>query len=174
MVHSANTQSAYNHIASLGVDRAEIIIYGHSLGGSIAMHLAARVKTYKMLIVENTFTKLRYQVCPNETLADYLLYPLQLDGWETIAEVGKIAQDEHKKSLPMVFMHSKSDPRVNVKFSSYLYNAAVAHGLKPLRIQCDSNDHHCTKSPSYTGDIGRIMDWTREVNRSASVFATPT
>lgn len=41
------------------VDKDKIVLYGHSLGGAVALHLAAlNVKRIAAVIVENTFVKL--------------------------------------------------------------------------------------------------------------------
>jgi len=135
------------------------------MGGSVAAHLAVRVKKYKMLIIENSFTTLRHMIIPMRILSDYLLYPLQLDGWETITQIKTLTQapptgllDDQKKP-PIVFLHSISDPRVNVKFSKMMYDEAAKDGIKVLRYECNSTTHSCTDSPRYTNEIIEIMAW---------------
>ncbi len=62
-------QAALDHLIEaeeLPIDRAKIVLFGHSLGGSVALHLAADNPTRcAAVIVENAFLKVvRLPPCP--------------------------------------------------------------------------------------------------------------
>jgi alpha-beta hydrolase superfamily lysophospholipase len=110
---------AWQHLKTLQPDPKKRLIYGHSLGGAIAIDLAAQPGQQQQargLIVESTFT----------TLADiakslsYPWLPLQLLLSQKFDAVDKIAQ----VGMPVLIVHGTSDRYVPSRFSEKLYEAA--------------------------------------------------
>lgn len=110
---------AWQHLKTLQPDPDKRLIYGHSLGGAIAIDLAAQPgqqQEARGLIVESTFT----------TLADiakslsYPWLPLQLLLSQKFDAVDKIAQ----VGMPVLIVHGTSDRYVPSHFSEKLYAAA--------------------------------------------------
>ncbi|HEX8883011.1 MAG TPA: alpha/beta fold hydrolase [Noviherbaspirillum sp.] len=110
---------AWQHLKTLQPDPKKRLIYGHSLGGAIAIDLASQPGQQQQargLIVESTFT----------TLADiakslsYPWLPLQLLLSQKFDAVDKIAQ----VGMPVLIVHGTSDRYVPSHFSEKLYAAA--------------------------------------------------
>lgn len=115
--------AAWRHLASLQPDPEHRYIYGHSLGGAVAVDLAHRLRDDGLpaaagLIVESTFT----------TLADiarsfsYRWLPVQLLLSQKFDSLDKIAAVD----LPVLIVHGTGDRYVSPHFSEELHAAARA------------------------------------------------
>lgn len=110
-----DAQAAYNYVLSRpNVNRENIIIYGESLGGAVAIDLASR--NYSSgVIIDAAFTnvldmaKIRYPFIPGFLVGD------QFDSLAKIASI----------KAPKVFMHSRDDEVVPFQLGKELYDAAV-------------------------------------------------
>jgi alpha-beta hydrolase superfamily lysophospholipase len=110
---------AWQHLKTLQPDPKKRLIYGHSLGGAIAIDLAAQPGQQQQargLIVESTFTTL---VDIAKSLS-YPWLPLQLLLTQKFDAVDKIAQ----VGMPVLIVHGTSDRYVPSHFSEKLYAAA--------------------------------------------------
>ncbi len=98
------------------VDPAQAFIYGHSLGGAVAIELALRHPEAAGLIVESTFTsmpevaKIVYWIFP----ADWLLN----ERFDALAKVPML-------KVPVLFIHGTADTEVPYTMSERLFNAAT-------------------------------------------------
>jgi alpha-beta hydrolase superfamily lysophospholipase len=120
----ADARVAFDRLAGLQPDPARRYIYGHSLGGAVAIDLAAHLSAgdgpvpARGLIVESTFT----------TLADiaralsYDWLPVQWIMTQKFDSVTKIAQVR----MPVLLAHGDADRYVPARFSRALYDAARA------------------------------------------------
>ncbi|WP_225984449.1 alpha/beta hydrolase [Noviherbaspirillum aerium] len=143
-----DAQIAWRHLASLQPDPERRFIYGHSLGGAVAIDLAAHLNgkasrhtgagagisnqpAAKGLIVESSFTSLA-------DIARSLTYPwlpLQLLLSQKFDSVGKIASVD----MPVLIVHGSDDRYVPSRFSEKLYEAA---GGKKKLILVDGGTHN--------------------------------
>lgn len=133
-----DAQVAWRHLAQLQPDPAKRFIYGHSLGGAVAVDLAARLRAVPAqpapmagLIVESTFTSLA-------DIARSLSYPwlpVQLLLTQKFDSVNKIA----KVDVPVLIVHGSQDQYVKPRFSEQLY--AAASGRKRLLL-VDGGTHN--------------------------------
>jgi alpha-beta hydrolase superfamily lysophospholipase len=122
-----DAHAAWKHLTQLQQDPEKRFIYGHSLGGAIAIDLAANLsaaskqpgqtsQAARGLIVESSFT----------TLADiaksltYPWLPLQLLMSQKFESVDKIAQVH----MPVLIVHGTDDRYVPSRFSQKLFDAA--------------------------------------------------
>lgn len=121
---------AWKHLAELQPDARKRYIYGHSLGGAVAVDLAAALSAETEgdggktplaangLIVESSFT----------TLADiaralsYAWLPVQLILSQKFDSAEKIA----RVRMPMLLVHGTGDRYVPARFSRTLYELATA------------------------------------------------
>lgn len=136
---------AWEQLSRLQPDPAKRYIYGHSLGGAIAIDLAAKLSAAATtqgqgdapiaahgLIVESSFT----------TLADiaksltHPWLPLQLLMLQKFESVKKIAQVD----MPILIVHGTADHYVPSHFSEKLY-AAAPHRKRLLLVQ-DGNHNN--------------------------------
>jgi alpha-beta hydrolase superfamily lysophospholipase len=126
---------AWQQLKTLQPDPKKRLIYGHSLGGAIAIDLASQPGQQQQargLIVESTFT----------TLADvakslsYPWLPLQLLLSQKFDAVDKIAQ----VGMPVLIVHGTSDRYVSSHFSEELY-AAAPQRKKLLLVEGGSHNN---------------------------------
>jgi len=117
-----DARAGWTRLTELEPDPARRFIYGHSLGGAVAIDLAAWLSAgdgpppARGLIVESTFT----------TLADiaralsYEWLPVQWIMSQKFDSLAKIAQVR----MPVLVVHGESDRYVPARFSKMLYAAA--------------------------------------------------
>jgi hypothetical protein len=122
---------AWQRLTELQPDPARRFIYGHSLGGAIAIDLASHLGAQpgehvpaRGLIVESSFTNLAEIA---KSLSTPWL-PLQLILSQKFDSVDKIA----KVDLPVLIVHGTGDRYVPSRFSEELFRAA--HGPKELLL----------------------------------------
>lgn len=124
----------------------EIIIYGRSLGGAVAIWLANKYKSLG-LIVESSFTsiidmgKYKYPYLPIKYLAN-IYYP----SIEIISNI----------NTPILFIHSKHDEIVPYKFSKNLFSSANEPKYF-LDINGLHNDGFLTSGRIYTVGIESFL-----------------
>jgi len=99
------------------IDPAQILIYGHSLGGAIAIDLAIRHPTAAGLIVQSSFTSMSNMV-HRSTAFGFL--PIDLLLTQRFDSIRKVSQ----LRMPTLFIHGMEDTRVPADMSEALYAAA--------------------------------------------------
>ena len=114
-------------------DASRRYIYGHSLGGAVAIDLAAQVSGTpagaRGLIVESSFTSLPQLVSES----GYGWLPWQLLLSQKFDSVGKIQQIR----MPVLIVHGAEDRYVPAHLSSALYAAAP----QPKKLAADTQRH---------------------------------
>jgi fermentation-respiration switch protein FrsA (DUF1100 family) len=117
---------AWNRFTELVPDANRRFIYGHSLGGAVAVDLAAALdrapahagEEARGLIVESSFT----------TLADVaraLSYSWLPTQWILSEKFDSLAKIEQVR-MPVLFVHGSADRFIPARFSQALYDAARA------------------------------------------------
>ena len=124
--------AAWQRLVALQPDPSRRFIYGHSLGGSVAVDLAARLKgsgeggqaAARGLIIESSFTTLA-DIARSLTTS---ILPTQLILSQKFDTLGKIAG----VGLPVLVVHGREDRYVPPRFSEELF--AAAQGPKKLLL----------------------------------------
>jgi fermentation-respiration switch protein FrsA (DUF1100 family) len=110
-----DAQAAYDWLVrEKHVPADKIILFGHSLGGSIAAHLATHVRA-RALVVEGAFTSY-----PDIGARFYPYMPVRLFAffrYNTRAHIQQVR-------CPVMVMHSRHDELVPFEFGTRLYEAA--------------------------------------------------
>jgi uncharacterized protein len=110
--------TAWNYLVKdKKIPPSQILIYGHSLGGAIAIDLAAKYPDAAGLIVESTFTSIIQVIDYRNT---FWMFPVDLiltQGFESIDKVSKL-------KMPILFIHGTADSTIPAFMSEQLYNAA--------------------------------------------------
>lgn len=117
---------AWDHLKTLQPDPGKRLIYGHSLGGAVAVDLAAELgreaerrdekPAARALIIESTFTNLAdiaTEVADTSWPIRWLLSQ-KFDSIDKIDQVG----------MPLLVVHGTADQYVPARFSEALYDAA--------------------------------------------------
>ncbi|HEY9853111.1 MAG TPA: alpha/beta fold hydrolase [Leptolyngbyaceae cyanobacterium] len=95
----------------------QIIIYGHSLGGAIAINLAVKHPEAAGLIVESSFTSLRKMV---DRMGNYWMFPVDLILHHRFDSINKVK----KLEMPVLFIHGIGDSLIPYQMSEQLFAAA--------------------------------------------------
>ena len=113
---------AWEHLARLQPEASKRFIYGHSLGGAVAVNLAHELADDKQspqaagLIVESSFTNLGdvATAVSNTSLPVRWLLSQEFDSLSKIGAVG----------VPVLIAHGRDDRYVPARFSEALFDAA--------------------------------------------------
>jgi pimeloyl-ACP methyl ester carboxylesterase len=114
-----DAQLAWDYLVKQrGVNPNQIYIYGHSLGGAIAIDLAVRHPEAAGLIVEGSFTSTRAMVDFQKGL--FWLFPIDLLLTQRFDSLSKV----DRLQMPVLFIHGTADNVVPVEMSKKLFDAA--------------------------------------------------
>ena len=114
-----DAQLAWDYLVKQrGVNPHQIYIYGHSLGGAIAIDLAVRHPEAAGLIVEGSFTSTRAMVDFQKGL--FWLFPIDLLLTQRFDSLSKV----DRLQMPVLFIHGTADNVVPVEMSKKLFDAA--------------------------------------------------
>lgn len=128
-----------------GIGEQDIIQFGQSLGGAVAVDLAARDGT-RGLILSRTFSSLR-----DVAAQKFPWVPVRFLMRHKLDSVSKIA-DYHG---PTLICHGDADPVVPLEFARKLFAAAN----EPKRFVVDpGGDHNCSLSNSFHQSIDEYLD----------------
>jgi uncharacterized protein len=128
-----DAQVAWERLVALQTDPARRFIYGHSLGGAVAIDLASKLSARtpsgdappaRGLIVESSFTTLA-EIARSLTVS---WLPVDLLLSQKFDSLGKIRDVR----LPLLIVHGADDRMVPSRFSRALYDAA--HDPKKLLL----------------------------------------
>lgn len=120
-----DAQVAWDRFIALEPDPAKRFIYGHSLGGAVAINLAARLSEQtpagsalpaRGLIVESTFTTLG-DIARSLTLSWLPMETLLTQKFDSLKKITQVR-------LPVLIVHGADDRMVPARFSQELYDAA--------------------------------------------------
>ena len=115
-----DAQAAWLWLSRQQPDASRRFIYGHSLGGAVAIDLAAKLSAHGEvaggLIAESTFTTLAdiAAAVTSDWLPTHLILAQKFDSVDKIARV----------RMPVFIAHGASDRMVPARFSQALYDAA--------------------------------------------------
>lgn len=143
-----DAEAAWNYLVEeMGIEPGDIIISGHSLGGSVASYLAGKVAP-KALIVEGSFTSM--------TDMGKLFYPylpirlLVRQRYNTVNHLKKVR-------CPVLIIHSPGDRLVPFYMGRALYEAANPP-KRFLEIHGSHNDAILDSREEYTREIkGQLL-----------------
>ena len=128
----ADARAAWDWIAKQYPDRPRYV-FGHSLGGPIAIHLATEVEDERGTIVEGTFTSIADVVGSTK----WGWVPLSLLITQRFEAVKKIA----KIGSPLLVVHGDEDQLIAPALGRKLFDAAVE---PKLFVLVEGGSHHNT------------------------------
>jgi uncharacterized protein len=110
--------TAWNYLVQQQkIPPSQIFIYGHSLGGAIAIDLAVKHSEAAGLIVESSFTSIRDLVAYRNL---FWMFPVDLILTQRFESIKKLP----KLKMPVLFIHGANDSTVPSFMSQKLYAAA--------------------------------------------------
>lgn len=118
---------------TLKIAPERIFLFGHSLGGAIAIETAARHRDLAGLMIEGSFTS-TLEVANNRK--SYAMFPLDWILTQRFNSIDKVAT----LTMPILFIHGTDDSVVPSFMSEKLYAAATAEKQLYLVPQAGHND----------------------------------
>nr|WP_314872997.1 alpha/beta hydrolase [uncultured Pseudomonas sp.] len=154
-----DAQVAWERFAQLQPDRNKRLIFGHSLGGAVAVELAAELSRQAQkdgspsaargLILESTFTSLGdvAAVVADTALPVRWLLSQKFDSIDKIDQVG----------MPVLLVHGQDDRYVPPRFSQQLYEAARQPKTLLLVPGASHNNSMSLAGPRYRQAIKALL-----------------
>ncbi len=113
-----DSQIAWNYLVKVrSIPPEQIVIYGESLGGAIALDLAVKQPEASALIVQSSFTSMAEEVKHRDWL---WMFPVDLLLTQKFDSISKI----RSLRIPVLFIHGTADSVVPSYMSQQLYDAA--------------------------------------------------
>jgi uncharacterized protein len=113
----ADAQTAWTYLTQhRGINPKQILIYGHSLGGAIAIDLATKHPEASGLIVESSFTSIADMVHRDPKFA---IFPIDLLVHQKFDSINKV----RSLTMPVLYMHGTADIMIPFGMSQQLFDA---------------------------------------------------
>lgn len=110
-----DVRAAFDHlVGALGQPRSQVILFGHSLGGAVAIDCALDRRPAG-LVVQASFTHIR-----DAAKALFPTLPLHLAATRQFRSIEKVA----RLGMPKLFIHGDSDATVPLELGKKLFEAA--------------------------------------------------
>ncbi len=151
-----DAELAWNYLVKQrGINPKQIYIYGHSLGGAIAIDLAVRHPEAAGLIVQGSFTSARAMVDFQSVV--YRMFPIDLlltQRFDSVAKVDRL-------QMPVLFIHGTADTVVPVEMSKKLFDSAPEP--KQLYIVRDAGHNNVAE---FAGNqyLERVSQFVQQAN----------
>lgn len=143
-----DVRAAYDHLVGpMGHSPEEIVLFGHSLGGAVAIDGACE-RPVAGLVVEASFTNLK-----DMARALYPQLPLHLitrNGFRSIDKVGRL-------TVPKLFIHGTADETVPPEVGDRLYEAAAEPKERLIVEGAGHNDLYLLGGSAYRRKLGRFF-----------------
>ena len=145
-----DAQTAWNYLIEKGYKPNQIMIYGHSLGGAIAINLATKHDDALGMIVDASFTSMSdmAQIDPK-----YRIFPINLlihQRFDSIAKVRSLA-------MPVLYIHGTDDELIPPMMSQRLYEATPTRKQIVLIPNGGHNNNAATNEPLYLNSISSFF-----------------
>jgi len=152
-----DAEAAWSYlVAQRGVSPSDLYIYGHSLGGAIAIELARRHPEAAGLIVESSFTSV-YEMSQLDKRYRYLPVKLVLnERFESLTKVPGLR-------LPALFVHGTADDTVPFWMGQRLFDAAP-EPKRFVAIDGGAHDHDDGGVRVIREAIGRFIGYPPELS----------
>jgi uncharacterized protein len=127
-----DTDAAWAYLQTLAPDaNTKKFIFGHSLGGAMATHLAIKQPTADGLILEGTFTNI-HDMVKSSKFGFLPVSALITQRFDNLARIDEV-------TIPVLIAHGTQDTIVPVEMSEKLYAAAKA---KKRFFKVEGGSHH--------------------------------
>ncbi|GAP98680.1 hydrolases of the alpha/beta superfamily [Leptolyngbya sp. NIES-2104] len=113
-----DAQAAWNYLTKdRKIPPDQITIYGYSIGGAIAIDLAAKHPDARALIVQSSFTSMTEMALLQK---QFRLFPIELILTQRFNSIDKV----RSLKMPVMYFHGDADEIVPARMSQALYDAS--------------------------------------------------
>jgi pimeloyl-ACP methyl ester carboxylesterase len=152
----ADARSAWRYlIDQKGFEARNIFIYGHSLGGAVAIQLALTHPDAGGLIVESTFTSIGDMA---RRIPKYRIFPLDLlvhQRFDSISKVGRL-------QIPVLYIHGTADTYVPPEMSRKLFDHTASYKQIKLIDGGGHNNSAHVGGAEYLQAVRNFIDFSRK------------
>ena len=158
----ADAEAAWDFLTTVkGVEPHSIFIYGHSLGGAVAIQLATTHPNAGGLIVEGTFTSIAEMA---QLYPQYRFLPLNL----IINQRFDSAKKVRKLQVPVLYIHGTNDDRVPFEMSHKLYIQTSSAKRMKLIVGGGHNNSAAVGGEEYLNSVKDFICFARYQRPSLS------
>jgi len=152
----ADAQAAWTYlIEQKGIDPKAIFIYGHSLGGAVAIQLAIDNPAAGGLIVEAAFTSIADMA---RRIPKYRIFPLELIVHERFDSIEKVS----RLQPPVLYIHGTEDKLVPSEMSSELYKRTASSKQLKFIPGGGHNNSASVGGDEYLQAVKNFIDFARK------------
>jgi alpha-beta hydrolase superfamily lysophospholipase len=152
----ADAQAAWTYlIEQKGIDPKAIFIYGHSLGGAVAIQLAIDNPAAGGLIVEAAFTSIADMA---RQIPKYRIFPLELIVHERFDSIEKVS----RLQPPVLYIHGTEDKLVPSEMSSELYKRTASSKQLKFIPGGGHNNSASVGGDEYLQAVKNFIDFARK------------
>lgn len=157
-----DAQVALRELERRQPDPAKRFVYGHSLGGAIAVDAVTgpNVPDYAGLILESTFTNIRDMIATSRFAHIPGLRWLVTQPFDSLGDISRV-------NAPVLVMHGTSDRVIPHTMSDQLYQAAPEHSANQLAKFDYASHSGASRDPDYDDVVTAFVQRAMEAHRPA-------
>jgi len=144
-----DAEAAWRYLVGAGVRPSELYIYGHSLGGAIAIELARRHPEAAGLVVESSFTSIYDMAMLQRRYAWLPVRRLLNQRFDSLAKVAGL-------SLPVLYLHGTADEVVPYDMGRRLYEASGGE-KRFVALEGGRHEHDAAATPILLSALGSFV-----------------
>ena len=116
------------------IPEGDVYLYGHSLGGAIAIDLASHHPHLGGLIIHNSFTSMAEMVARSHYARWFPVRWMLTQKFESLKKVSRL-------QVPMLLIHAKGDPLIPVEMGKRLFRAAPSQRKELVLVDTDVHNN---------------------------------
>jgi len=150
-----DAETAYNYLVKQRqLSPSQILLYGHSLGGAVAIELAIKYPKSAGLIVQSSFASMADMV---ENYAFMRIFPVRALLTQKFNSIAKV----RSLQMPVLFVHGTADPFIPAAMTKKLY----AGSPQPKKFLLVPNAKHNNGDAFFNNDEYRqtIVNFAKKV-----------
>jgi pimeloyl-ACP methyl ester carboxylesterase len=154
----SDAQAAWTYLVEQkGIDPEAIFIYGHSLGGAVAIQLALNNPAAGGLIVEAAFTSIANMA---RRIPKYRIFPIDLIVHERFDSIEKVGQLQ----IPVLYIHGTDDKLVPSEMSRELYKRTASSRQLKLIPGGGHNNSAVVGGDEYLQAVKNFINFARKAS----------